>query len=78
MLLSRAHSSVYMLFLVTGGHIFLSLRMDLSMLPLEHVEILSKLIPNDDEVKKFQEFTKDKKNPKTLDTNDLFIYEVTL
>ena len=47
------------------------------MLPLEHVEILTKLIPNDDEVKKFQEFVKDKKNPKTLDTNDLFIYEVT-
>lgn len=50
--------------------------MDLSGLPLEEVEILSKLVPTEEEVKKFQEYIKEKKNPKSLDTNDRFLYDV--
>ena len=50
--------------------------MDLEKLPLDCVEILNKITPNDEEVKKFQQFTKDKKNPKSLAENDRFLYEV--
>ena len=50
--------------------------MDLSQLPLDLVEILNKITPNEDEQKKFQKFSKDKKNPKSLPDNDRFLYEV--
>lgn len=49
---------------------------DLEALPLEHVEILNKIVPTDDEIKKFQQFIKDKKNPKTLPPDDKFLFEV--
>ena len=50
--------------------------MDLQRLPVELVEILNKIKPNDDEQKKFDQFTKDKKNPKSLPENDKFLFEV--
>ena len=50
--------------------------MDLSRLPIDLVEILNKITPNDEEQKKFQKFSKDKKNPKNLADNDRFLYEV--
>ena len=50
--------------------------MDLSQLPIDLVEILNKITPNEDEQKKFQKFTKDKKNPKSLPDNDRFLFEV--
>ena len=52
--------------------------MDLSRLPLDSVEILNKITPNEDELKKFQKFSKDKKNPKNLPDNDRFLYEVCI
>ena len=52
--------------------------MDLSQLPLDLVEILNKITPNDDEQKKFQKFSKDKKNPKNLPDNDRFLFEVRM
>lgn len=52
--------------------------MDLSQLPLDFVEILNKITPNEDEQKKFQKFAKDKKNPKSLPDNDRFLYEVSI
>ena len=52
--------------------------MDLTRLPLDLVEILIKVTPNEDEQKKFKQFTKDKKNPKTLADNDRFLFEVCL
>ena len=55
---------------------FILYRIDLEALPLEHVEILNKIVPTDDEIKKFQQFVKDKKNPKTLPPNDKFLFEV--
>ena len=51
--------------------------MDLSKLPIEMVEIIYKIIPNNDEQKKFVLFTKDKKNPSTLPDNDKFLYDVS-
>ena len=50
--------------------------MDLSQLPIDLVEILNKITPNEDEQKKFQKFSKDKKNPKSLPDNDRFLFEV--
>lgn len=50
--------------------------MDTESLPLEHVEILLKVLPNDDEIKKFDEFVKDKKNPQTLPPDDKFLFDV--
>ncbi len=50
--------------------------MDLERLPVDLVEILNKVIPNEDEVKKFGQFQKDKKDPKTLPDNDRFVFEV--
>ena len=51
--------------------------MDLSRLPIDLVEILNKITPNEEEQKKFQKFSKDKKNPKNLADNDRFLYEVS-
>ena len=51
-------------------------RMDLESLPLDMVEILNKLTPNPDEVKKFVQFGKDNKDPMNLPDNDRFLYEV--
>ena len=51
--------------------------MDMDSLPLEHVEILIKVIPTDDEIKKFQQFIKDKKNPKRLPSADKFLFDVS-
>ena len=50
--------------------------MDLQQLPLESVDILNKITPNEDERKKFQEFIKEKKNPKDLPEHDRFLFEV--
>ena len=50
--------------------------MDLERLPVDLVEILNKVTPNEDEVKKFGQFQKDKKDPKTLPDNDRFVFEV--
>ena len=52
--------------------------MDLKRLPLDLVEILIKVTPNEDEQKKFKQFSKDKKNPKTLPDNDRFLFEVRM
>ena len=51
--------------------------MDLEHLPLELVEIINKITPNEDEKKKFVQFSKDKKNPVSLPDNDRFLYEVS-
>ena len=50
--------------------------MDLDALPLDSVEILLKLVPNEEEQKKFHQFKADKKSPESLPPNDRFIYEV--
>ncbi len=50
--------------------------MDLNRLPLEIVDIINKVTPNDDEIKKFQQFANDKKDPSSLAENDKFMYEV--
>ena len=52
--------------------------MDLQRLPVDLVEILNKITPNEDEQKKFGQFVKDKKNPKSLPDNDRFLFEVCL
>ncbi|XP_064401214.1 formin-like protein 1 isoform X1 [Halichondria panicea] len=51
-------------------------QMDLERLPVDLVEILNKVTPNEDEVKKFGQFQKDKKDPKTLPDNDRFVFEL--
>ena len=51
-------------------------RMDLDSLPLDHAEILMKLVPNEEEMKKFEKFKADKKLPDSLPSNDRFIFEV--
>ena len=51
-------------------------RLDLNTLPLEFVELLIRLVPNDEETKKFQQFVVDKQNPKTLPEDDRFMLEV--
>ncbi|XP_064401236.1 formin-like protein 2 isoform X5 [Halichondria panicea] len=53
-------------------------QMDLERLPVDLVEILNKVTPNEDEVKKFGQFQKDKKDPKTLPDNDRFVFEIIL
>lgn len=53
------------------------LRMDLDRLPVEMVEILNKVTPNEEETKKFSQFDKEKKSSKTLPDNDRFLYEVS-
>ena len=50
--------------------------MDLRSLPLDTVEIIDKITPNEDEIKKFSQFTKEKKNPSSLSENDRFLYDV--
>lgn len=52
--------------------------MDLTRLPLDMVEILHKITPNEDEQKKFHKFSKEKKNPKSLPDNDRFLFEVMI
>ena len=51
-------------------------RMDMDSLPLDHVDILLKNLPNDDEKKKFENYIKDKKKPDLLPPADKFLYEV--
>ena len=51
--------------------------MDLSSLSLEMVEIINKITPNEDELKKFSQFDRDKKNPSSLAENDKFLYDVS-
>ncbi|XP_064401221.1 formin-like protein 2 isoform X3 [Halichondria panicea] len=53
-------------------------QMDLERLPVDLVEILNKVTPNEDEVKKFGQFQKDKKDAKTLPDNDRFVFEIIL
>ena len=50
--------------------------MDLERLPVDLVEILNKVTANEDEQKKFNQFAKEKKDPKSLPDNDRFIFEV--
>ncbi len=50
--------------------------MDMDSLPLDHVDILLKNLPNDDEKKKFENYIKDKKSPELLQPADKFLYEV--
>ena len=50
--------------------------MDLELFSVEMAEILIKVLPNDDEVKKFQEYQKDKKDPKLLPPDDKFLFDV--
>ena len=52
--------------------------MDLGLLPLEMVEIINKITPNEEELKKFNQFSKDKKNPSSLAENDKFLYDVSM
>ena len=52
--------------------------MDLDTLPLESVEILAKLVPNEEELKKFKQFSADKKSVDSLPSNDRFIFEVSM
>lgn len=52
--------------------------MDLEGLSLEMVEIIDKITPNDDELKKFDQFSKEKKDPSLLADNDRFLFEVSL
>ena len=51
-------------------------RMDLDQLPLESVEILNKITPNEEERKKFKQFTENKRNPRDLPDHDRFLFEV--
>ena len=51
--------------------------MDLESVPVEMVEIINKITPNEDEQKKLEEFKKSKKNAATLPENDRFLYEVS-
>ena len=51
--------------------------MDLDVLGIELVEIVNKITPNEDELKKFEQFSKEKKNPSSLAENDRFLYEVS-
>lgn len=51
-------------------------RLDLSALQLEFVELLIRLVPNEEEMKKFQQFVVEKQNPKTLPEDDRFMLEV--
>ena len=67
---SHVHTHTWLTF------VFILHRMDLDRLPLDLVEILNKITPNEDEQKKFKQFTKDKKNPKSLPDNDRFLFEV--
>lgn len=50
--------------------------MDLGALSLEMVELINKITPNEDELKKFSQFSRDKKNPSSLAENDKFLFEV--
>lgn len=50
--------------------------MDLELFSVEMAEILIKVLPNDDEVKKFQGYLKDKKDPKLLPPDDKFLFDV--
>ena len=52
--------------------------MDLDNLGLEMVEIINKITPNEDELKKFCQFSKEKKAPSSLAENDRFLYEVRI
>lgn len=51
--------------------------MDLDNLGLEMVEIINKITPNEDELKKFSQFSKEKKAASSLAENDRFLYEVS-
>lgn len=51
-------------------------RMDLELLPLDMVEILNRITPNEEEAKKFTQFAEGKKDPTSLPDNDRFLYEV--
>lgn len=51
--------------------------MNLGSLPLEMVELVNKITPNEDELKKFDQFSKEKKNPASLAENDRFLYEAS-
>lgn len=51
--------------------------MNLGSLPLEMVELINKITPNEDELKKFNQFSKEKKNPASLAENDRFLYEAS-
>lgn len=51
--------------------------MDLGILSLEMVEIINKIAPNEDEVKQFQKFSKEKRDPSSLAENDRFLFDVS-
>lgn len=50
--------------------------MDMEAFSVEMAEILIKVLPTDDEVKKFQEYLKEKKDPKLLPPDDRFLFDV--
>ncbi len=52
--------------------------MNLGALPVEMVEIIHKITPNEEEQKKLEEFKKSKKSTSSLPENDVFLYEVRL
>ena len=51
--------------------------MDIDSLPLDHVDILLKNLPNDDEKSKFENYIKDKKDPDLLPPADRFLFDVS-
>jgi hypothetical protein len=57
---------------------FLLCSMDLGVLSLEMVEILNKITPNEDELKKFNDFSKNMRDPSTLADNDRFLFDVSI
>lgn len=42
------------------------------------VEIINKITPNEDELKKFNQFAKEKKSPSSLAENDRFLFSVSV
>ncbi|XP_065839537.1 formin-like protein 2 isoform X2 [Oscarella lobularis] len=51
--------------------------LDLSVLPVEYVELLLKLVPTDSEVKLFERYVADGKPLKKLNETDFFMYKLT-
>lgn len=53
-------------------------QLDLGALQLEFAELLIRLVPNEEEMKKFQQFVVEKQNPKSLPVDDRFMLELSL
>ena len=67
---------VYIVMFSLLHYLFCVHSMDLDSLELEMVEIINKITPNEDELKKFNQFSKEKKQSSSLAENDRFLYEV--